>query len=120
MAVPSRSDMTILASDQGFISRVQASLIAGCVGVSGEAWTIPFHRERQTYAVAVMNDPGSYAPLFANMTATDTNVINDATENGTVVLTEGNVAAQAALVKDGDIDQAVRCNFNAFFRTPGV
>lgn len=114
----SRSDMNILSGDAGFIGRVRASMIATSIAITTEAWTVAFHRERQTYAVAILNQPDIFKALFANSVATDASVISDATQAGTVVLTSGNVAAQAALVTDAHIDAAISGQFNSFFRTP--
>jgi len=114
----SRSDMNFLSSDSGFQGRVRASMLWTCIAITTEAWSVPFHRERQTYAVAVLNNPDAFKPLFANTVATDASVISDATAAGTVVLSAGNVAAQAALVTDAHIDNAISSQFNSFFRTP--
>jgi len=116
----SLSDMNILSTDVGFQGRVRASLVTDAVAVTTEAWTVPFHRERQTYAVQVLNAPDTYKLLFANSVATDASVIGDATQGGTVVLTTGNVATQAALVTDGHITAAISAQFNSFFRTPAA
>jgi hypothetical protein len=56
--------------------------------------------------------------LFSNTVANDTNVINDATAAGTVVLTSGNRATQQALVTDAHIDLAIASSFNSFIREP--
>lgn len=114
----SRSDMNMLSTDTAFQNRVRASMIAASIAITTEAWTVAFHRERQTYAVAILNSPDSFKALFANSVATDANVISDATQAGTVVLTSGNVAAQAALATDAHIDAALSGQFNSFFRCP--
>jgi len=44
----------------------------------------------------------------------DTNVLNAATQNGTVALTTGNVATQAALVTDAILTTAIATAFNYF------
>jgi hypothetical protein len=67
-----------------------------------------------------VNAPDAYKVLFANTVATDANVSGDATVAGTVPLTTGNVATQAALVTDAHIDNAISSQFNSFFRTPGT
>ena len=114
----SRSDQNVLSQDAGFIGRVRASMIAISNTVMVEGWTIAFHRERQTYAVGVLNAPDNYKGLFANVLATDTSIIADATVGGTVPLNSGNVAAQSLLVTDAHIDAAASAFFNSFFRTP--
>lgn len=114
----SYSDKQFLASDATFQNRVRQSLIAACVAIKAEAVTTAFHRERETFLVAVMNQPDTYKVLFAQSVANDASVISDATANGTVALTSGNVATQAALVTDAHIDAAVSGQFNSFFRTP--
>lgn len=114
----SRSDSNFLCLDVGFKNRVRSSIVAASIAIMNEGWAIAFHRERQTYAVQILNSPDTYTPLFANSTATDAAILADATQAGTVVLTSGNVAAQAALVTDAHIDNAVSGQFNSFFRTP--
>lgn len=116
----SRSDMYFLSTDPTFQNRVRASMVAAAISVTTEAWTVAFHRERDTYAVAILNSPDSYKLLFANAVATDANCISDATQAGTVVLSGGNVVTQAALVTDAHIDAAISSQFNSFFRTPSA
>lgn len=113
-----RSDMYILSTSTNFQNRVRASLSATAVSVTTEARTVAFHRERETYAVSILNAPDSYMPLFANTVATDAAVIGGATQAGTVALTAGNVATQQALATDAQIDAAISSQFNSFFRTP--
>jgi hypothetical protein len=114
----SRSDMNVLQTDAGFVGRVRASMIAQSIAITNEGWTVAFHRERDSYAVQVLNSPDTFKQLFANAAATAPNVVTDATQGGTVVLASSNVAVQAALVTDADIDGAVTSQFNSFFRTP--
>src|SRR5215831_12228602 len=114
------SDKNLLSTDAGFQSRVRASMISNSLAVTTESFSTAFHRERQTYAVQVLNAPDTYKPLFANTVATDTAVINDATQNGTVTLASSNLATQAALVTDAHIDSAISSQYNSFFRTPAA
>lgn len=117
----SRSDMYLLSQDTTFGHRVQASLIAACVAISNEGWAVAFHRERATFVAQVLQSPTSptnWVQLFSNGVATDVNCIADATQAGTVVLTSGNAAAQAALVTDTHIDAAIASQFNSFIREP--
>lgn len=117
MAV-SYNDKYTLSTDTTFQNRVRASMLAACVAIKSEAVTTAFHRERETYLVAVVNAPDSFKTLFANTVATDSTVISDATAAGTVALTAGNVATQQASVTDAHIDAAISGQFNSFFRTP--
>src|SRR5262245_17030070 len=110
-----RADQAVLATDPTFLGRVQESMISAAIAVSNEAITTAFHRERATLAKAIMNNPASEAALFVKSVATDANVISDATVAGTVPLTAGNVAAQAALVTDAHLDAAVSGQYNSFF-----
>ena len=120
MAAASISDMNMLSTDTGFQGRVRASMIAASIAITTESrTTVPFHREREAFAVQILNAPDSFKSLFANSVATDASVSGDATAAGTVVLTSGNVAAQAALVTDAHIANAISGQFNSFFRTPG-
>jgi len=66
--------------------------------------------------MAATSNQAAYVTLFANAVATNATVLSDATQAGTVVLTTGNVAAQAALVTDAHIDAAIAGMFNAFIR----
>jgi hypothetical protein len=113
----SRNDMNLLQSDATFTSRVRSSLVAACVAITNEAHGADW-RERQLFAVKVLNSPDNYKALFATTVATDANVIADATQGGTVALTAGNVATQAALVTDAHIDNAVAGQYNSFFTRP--
>jgi hypothetical protein len=115
----SHNDKQILSQDPTFQNRVKMSLVTACINLKTEdPKTIPFHREREAFAVAVMNAPDTFKANAATAVSTDTNVINDATVSGTVALTSGNVAAQAINVADAHIDTAISGQFNTFFRTP--
>ena len=114
-------DQYVLSTDTTFQNRVQSSLLAACVAISNEGWSIPFHRERATFCAQILTNtvsPNPYVTMFTNSVSTDANVIGDATQNGTVVLTSGNVAAQAALVSDAHIATAIASQFNSFIREP--
>lgn len=119
----SHNDRYLLATDAGFQHRVQASLITTCVSIANEGWGTPFHRERAQFVTQVLANPtgtnNNWVILFSNTVATDSNVISDATQAGTVALTTSNLAAQAALVTDSHIDTAISSEFNAFIRVPG-
>jgi hypothetical protein len=115
------NDCYQLTQDVTFQNRVQAALTAACVSIANEGWAVPFHRERATFAAQILSTFGgstNYVILFTNAVSTDTNVIGDATQAGTVPLTSGNRAAQAALVTDAHIDAAISAEFNAFIRVP--
>lgn len=113
------SDSAILAAEPTFVARVRVSLVNFCGTVSEEDWAVPFHRERQTYSVAVLNQPSSYESQFSTVVSTNVTVLDQATDGNTVPLTPQNVAAQAAKVQDDAIDGAVSRFYNGFFRTPG-
>jgi len=115
----SHNDSYVLSTDAAFQNRVRSSLIYTCIAIENEGWAIAFHRERETFAAQAINSPDTYKQIFANSVATDPSCLGDATEGGTVELTSGNVAAQAALVTDAHIDNAISAQFNSFFRTPG-
>jgi hypothetical protein len=93
-------------------------MIAACISIKNEAVTVAFHRERETFVVACTNQPDTFKLIFAQSVATNASVIGDATVGGTVPLTSGNAATQAALVTDAHVDAAISSNFNSFFRTP--
>ncbi|MBV9075652.1 MAG: hypothetical protein JOZ10_18670 [Acidobacteria bacterium] len=110
----SHSDSYVLSTDSTFRSRVQAALITAAISIWNEAGSTAFHVQRVRYAAEIMNSPGTCAPLFANAVATDATCLSDATQGGTVALTSGNVAAQAALVSDVHMDNAISAQFNSF------
>jgi hypothetical protein len=115
----SYSDQQFLAADPTFQNRVRQSLLAACQAIKSESpTTVPFHRERETFAVGVENGADAFKVIVAQSISTNAAVIGAATTGGTVVLNAGNVAAQAALVTDAQIDTAISTNFNSFFRTP--
>lgn len=114
----SRNDSYLLSQDTTFQNRVRMSMCYYSVTVMIEAWSVPFHRERQTFASQVLNSPDTYKQLFSNLASVEPTCISDATAAGTVTITAGNVAAQAALVTDAHIDAAINTYYNSFFRTP--
>jgi len=114
----SYNDQQFLAADAVFQNRVRQSLLKACISITNEGFSVAFHRERQRFCVAVMNGADSFKVLVAQAVATDANVIADATANGTVALTAGNAAAQAANVTDAHMDTAIASQFNTFFLTP--
>lgn len=116
----SYSDKYTLTTDPTFQHRVQQAMTQACQNIQTEGWLTPFHRERSRYCAQILNSPGTYLPLFVNVVANDSAVISDATAAGAVVLTAANVAAQAALVTDAHMDNAVSANFNSFFPTPAI
>jgi hypothetical protein len=118
---PNYADQQLLANDPTFQNRVRQSLINACIANKGEATTVAFHRERETYCVAVLNNPDQFKAFTTMAVVANSAVIGDATVNGTVPLTSGNVATQATLVTDPHIDATLSgANFNAFFRTPAA
>lgn len=116
------ADQALLATDATFQGRVRASLAAACEAISTEATTTAYHYKRIQFVAQVLPTlpPGSsglnWTLVFATTVATDANVISDATAAGTVTLTAGNVATQAALVTDAHINAAVSSQFNSFFQ----
>jgi hypothetical protein len=112
------NDMNQLRLDQTFQGRVRAAIISLCLTASGEAWTVPFHRERQQFAVNFLNNPDTYIQNFASSVACNSAVIADATQGGTVAITGANVAAQQALVTDAHISAAFVAQLDAFLKEP--
>lgn len=113
------SDKFLLSQDGGFRNRLEMSMIAACEAIMTESPTaVPFHAQRSQFAVNCLSSPSPSAILFALGVATDASVISDATAAGTVTLTAGNIAAQAALVTDAHLDAAVSSQFNDFFMHP--
>ena len=121
--VASRNDSYQLSQDTVFQNRVQQSLIAACIAITNEGWSVPFHRERDRYAVSVLSAVGgiaqnSFVLLFTSAVSTDANVLADATVGGTVAVTASTRAAQSLLVTDAHIDSAVSSMFNSFIAEP--
>jgi hypothetical protein len=116
----SHSDSAVLSTDPTYQNRVQESLLAYCVQtvVSEDPRTVVNHKQRATLCELAVTSPASFKTLFAATTATDTTILADATQAGTVALTSGNVAAQAALATDAHIDNAVAAEFNTFLLLP--
>jgi hypothetical protein len=117
----SLSDQAVLSGDAGFTNRVKEALATTCINIVGEAISLAnlqLHLVRARFATQILNAMGSGTPnwpaTFAITVAQDTTVIAGATQNGTVVLTSGNVAAQAALVTDAAILNAISAQFNSF------
>lgn len=114
------SDAAVLAGDPTFQARVGASLFTFAQVVATEGWTVPFHKERATFSAQIftttLNAQGinPWIFQFANTVATDTSVLSDATQANTVPLTTTNRAAQAALVTDTHISNAVASQFNSY------
>src|SRR6516164_9416900 len=101
---PNYADQQLLASDPTFQNRVRQSLINACIANKGEATTVAFHRERETYCVAVLNNPDQFKALTTMGVGAHPAGIGDGTLKGKVPLTSGNVATQATLVTDPHID----------------
>ena len=104
------TDQVNLAANVNFQNRVQQSMIAAAIAISNEALTTGYHNLRAKLAKAIINTPGSYAPLFTKAVVTDATVQADA---GTV--TGANSDTQQALVTDAHINNAVSSVFNSFF-----
>lgn len=117
-----RIDQAILAGDGTFQNRVTASLLSASVSISNEGWTVPFHRERATFAAAILSGgpQGAYMTAFANSVATDATVIADATNSGAITLTTTNRSTAASQVTDAHIDNAISSQFNSYLRLPGA
>ena len=125
LAAASRNDSAVLSTDTTFENRVRESLVATCFNISSEAITglsgtmpVALHLKRANYCSLVLAAPDSFKQIFSDAVATDANVLSDATAAGTISLTTGNVAAQAALVTDAHIDTAVSSQFNGFLTVP--
>ena len=97
-------DQVTLASDNIFQGRVRQSMIATAIAIANEGWAVALHERRAKLVTLIMNNPGSYAPLFTNAVATD----------ATVQASAGVPAVQAN-VTDANINNAVSSVFNSFF-----
>lgn len=115
------SDSWQLAQDTTFQNRVQQSLVTQCTNIASEGWTVPFHRERMRFVVSILSSTNALSgavTLFTNIVAANATALSDATQGGTVAMTSGNRAAQAALVTDTHIDNAISSQVNTFILEP--
>lgn len=117
-AAATHSDSSFLAADTAFQNRVKEAMAATCISIANETFAIANHKKRADFCATVLMAPETYKVLFAVTVATDVSVLNLVTQNGTVVLTAGNAAAQAALSTDNSIDSALSAEFNAFLQLP--
>lgn len=107
-------DADVLRTSPTFQGRVRAAMIYNSISISKELWSVnQYHRERVRLASAILNDPDTYSGRFASMVSADQNVADDATQAGTVELTDTNVEAQQSLVTDSHINSAIASNFNS-------
>jgi hypothetical protein len=117
----SHSDSFQLSQDVTFQGRVQQALLTACVSIANEGWAVAFHRERAMFINSILSSTAqltAMVTLFTNSVSTDATCLSDATVGGTVPLTGANRAAQAVLVTDVHIDNAISSQFNAFIREP--
>jgi len=120
VATANLNDMAVLATDPTFGNRVFAALIQFItVTISGETITatnLAQHVARHAYGQQILNGPPeNYKTRFVDAVASNQIVANDATTNGTLVgLTPTQVAVQALLSTDTDINNALASAFNAF------
>ena len=99
-----------LSQDALFKNRIQESL----AGMAQFFYLqTPQVGNRRRLATSVLNSPATYVQPFANYIATDSTVINAATQNQTVAITSGNADAQEALVTDAQINNAVSAVWDA-------
>jgi hypothetical protein len=124
-ASPNLNDQQVLAADPTFQNRIRESLISTCASISSEAVTglsgsmpVALHLKRANYCSLILAAPDSFKQIFADAVATNTTVINDATQTGTVPLTSTNAAAQATKVLDADVANALSSVFNGFLSVP--
>lgn len=118
LAVATHSDSSFLATDTLFQNRVKEAMAATCISIANETFAVANHKKRADFCSTILFAPETYKVLFSVTVATDVTVLNQATTNGTIVLTAGNVAGQAALVTDNNIDNAISSEFNAFLQLP--
>ena len=112
----SLNDQHVLAGDLGLRGRIGTALAATCVYITLEASTAAYHYERAKLATQILGqlDSQRWPVLFQQVVCTDSQVVDDATEGGTVELDADNVAEQAAKVTDAHLSAAVSSQFNSF------
>lgn len=117
----SLNDSAVLGASTAFVGRVQESFLAACINIFAEGTTVANHIPRVAFIHQALSSPTTllaWATTLALSVATDTSVLADATQAGTVALTTANVLAQQALVTDAHINTAVAGQFNAY--VPGI
>ncbi len=117
-AAASHNDSAVLSTDTAFQNRVRESVLSTCIAIANEGFAIVNHKKRADFCAVIVVTPETYKVLFTDTIATDASVLADATAAGTVALTTGNVAAQAALVTDAHMDAAISAEFNTFLILP--
>jgi hypothetical protein len=117
----SLNDSATLGAHAPFMARVQSGLVSACVAIANEGTNVVNHVPRIQLVHQVLANPTTltaWSNIIALSVANDASVIADATQAGTVILAAGNIAAQAALVTDAHITNAISAMFNAF--CPGI
>jgi hypothetical protein len=110
------SDKGLLPTDATFQRRVQASMLTAAINISSDGLTTGINIKRHAQVASIMTSPTLWMVLFAQaVAAEDATIISQATQSGSVALTTGNLAAQAAMVTDTAINNAVSAVFNSFF-----
>jgi hypothetical protein len=108
------NDSKVLANDPSFRARVQAAAIPTCGSFFTEPNTTPYHHERIRFASKFIQNPDGYTKALASRVAIDTDVIEDATVGGTVILTNGNVASQQQRITDPHLSSALGTQINGY------
>lgn len=116
MTIANLTDMSLLAVDTTFGSRVMMGIVLYCsstvLNEAITAATLGEHVARKNFAGQILNNQANFKSIFVNMVACNQIVANEATTNGTLV-GAANVATQAALCLDADINNAIAAAFNA-------
>lgn len=102
-----------LSQDSVFGERCFASLMSYCDTVANET-SNNLHAQRKSYVATILNNPSFYKQLFINVASINATVVSTANQSNTVPLTTTNTAAQAALVTDTQVNNAVAACFNDF------
>lgn len=111
----SLSDKGLLWTDTAFQRRVSSAITTASINISSDGLTTGINIKRHAQAAQIMTNPQNWATLFAEAIAVDPTVSSQATQGGTVPITAGNLAAQAALVTDTAINTAAAAQYNSFF-----
>jgi hypothetical protein len=124
MAAATLLDMSLIANDQTFKNRVQASLFAYCT-TTLQSETANNHAARKVFAAQLMNAPNSFIPNFTWAAASNQTLANDViTANGGANFTASTAPSTIAAAittatptttgaTDTDINNAVANAFNA-------
>jgi hypothetical protein len=111
----SHSDRYVLSQYANFRNRVRMALVrAAALVVSTETEATPNYHRRRPYAIAVLNGPDNFSPVYASAITANVALMDAATANGTIVLDATNIEARQAAVTDAQLNTAINEGIDIF------